>query len=123
MVSANSPAQGDVWLVDFSPVVGREQAGRRPALVLSRDDHNRSSAVVTVAPLTSSLAMRGHPGAVFLAASETGGAKKDSLVLIFQVRTIDKTRCERRLFRLADPDLSRVWDALYAHFERHDPSG
>ena len=117
MVRGAYPRQGDIWLINFSPVVGKEQGGRRPALVLSRDEHNRPSAVVTVAPLTSSMTMGDHPAAVLLPASPSG-AKKDSLVLVFQVRTIDKARCERRLFRPSTWVLDLVWEALGGHFKR-----
>ena len=117
VVEAAHPLQGEVWPVDFASVVGREQTGRRPALVLSRDSHNRLSSVITVVPLTSSLTMRNHPASVFLPAS-SDGAKRDSLVLVFQVRAIDKARCERRLFRPREDFLDLVWAAMYAHIER-----
>ena len=117
VVGEAPPCQGDIWLINFSPVVGREQGGRRPALVLSRDEHNLASAVITVAPLTSSLTMQNHPAAVFLPASPRG-AKRDSLILVFQIRTVDKARCERRLYRPGESTLDAVWMALDGHFKR-----
>jgi mRNA-degrading endonuclease toxin of MazEF toxin-antitoxin module len=62
--------------------------------------------------------MRGHPGTVFVPTSSESGLRRDSLVLVFQVRTIDRIRCEHRLSRPSEAVLDRVWDALYGHFQR-----
>ena len=118
MVSYSFPRQGEVWLTDFSPIIGREQAGKRPALILSRNAHNKYSSLFTVAPLTSSVSMRHHPAAVFLGAS-AHGAKKDSLILVFQLRAVDRSRLYYRLFQVEESALDLVWNALSDHFGRN----
>ena len=115
VVGADPIRQGDIWLVDFSPVLGREQSGRRPALILSRNEHNAHSGVITVAPLTSSMTMQNHPAAVHLPASPLG-ARVDSLILVFQLRTIDKIRLERRLYSAPKDIMERIWRAIEGHF-------
>ena len=88
------PGRGDVWLADLSPVQGHEQAGRRPALVVSDDLFNRSRAgLVIVLPITS--ALRPIPSRVEIAPPE-GGLKVRSAVLCEGVRSISTERLVRR---------------------------
>jgi mRNA interferase MazF len=89
-----SPRRGEVWLADLTPTRGREQAGRRPALVLSVDEFNAGPAdLVIVAPITSRL--RGIPSQVRVDPPE-GGLRQPSVILCEGVRSVSKDRlCER----------------------------
>ena len=84
-----SPARGQIWLADFGSPTGREQAGRRPALVVSTDRHNRGPApVVFVVPITSH---RGIPTHVPIDARE-GGLDRHSVAMCDNLRALDKRR-------------------------------
>jgi mRNA interferase MazF len=88
------PARGDVWLAELDPTRGREQAGRRPVLVVSADVYNQGpSGLVVVVPITSTV--RGIPLHAHLVPPE-GGLRVDSAILCDQVRTIAKERLRRR---------------------------
>lgn len=87
------PYAGDIWDAELEPVVGHEQGGRRPVLIVSSDMMNQSPAqLVIVAPLTRT--DRGIPGHVRIAAPE-GGLTDQSIVLCDQVRTISTLRLRR----------------------------
>lgn len=90
------PKRGEVYLVDFNPVIGAEIRKMRPALVLQNDIANRHSPVTIVAAITSQFEDPLYPAEVLLRGSE-GGARKDSVILLNQIRTIDKRRIVRRL--------------------------
>jgi mRNA interferase MazF len=82
--------RGDIWWVDFNPVRGSEQGGTRPALVLQNDIGNRASPVTIVAAITS-WHRRAYPFHVALSPEESG-LERASLVLLNQIRTVDKSR-------------------------------
>jgi mRNA interferase MazF len=90
-----SPTQDEIWIVDLSPVVGQEQGGVRPALIISEDGFNRSQAeLVTIAPITTtSRRLIAH---VCVDPPE-GGLAKPSFIMTDQVRTISKLRLGQRL--------------------------
>jgi mRNA interferase MazF len=104
---ASEPVRrGDVWLVDLDPVRGHEQAGFRPALVLSVDAFNASPAeLVTVLPITSKL--RQVRSRVELRPPE-GGLKVASHVIAEQPRTISKARFRRRVGGVSASTLAKV---------------
>lgn len=89
------PKRGEIYLVSFDPTVGAEIQKTRPALVLQNDIGNRHSPLTIVAAVTSNV-FRRRPTSVFVGAPE-GGLTVDSVVLLNQVRTIDKRRLGRRL--------------------------
>ncbi len=87
-----APFQWQVVRADFDPVEGSEQAGVRPALVVSREAANRALSVVVVLPLTSRKSSRMiHIGEILLVAGE-GGLPNESVAMCQQIRTISKTR-------------------------------
>jgi mRNA interferase MazF len=93
-VSTNA-ARGEIWWVDLDPTVGREQAGRRPALVVSVDAFNASPrGLVTIPPLSGTI--RGLPTHVEVHPPE-GGLARPSAIMVEQVRTISKHRLAGRL--------------------------
>jgi mRNA interferase MazF len=99
--------RGEVWLVDFDPVQGHEQAGRRPALVLSVDAFNASAAgLVTVLPITGT-PRPSIPSRIEVRAPE-GGLKKTSFVIGEQTRTISTRRLARALGMVTPATMRRV---------------
>lgn len=106
------PWRGEVHLLCLDPTEGSEQAGTRPALIVSRDALNQASPVIVVCPLTdASHVSRLYPSDVRVAAPE-GGLAKDSVVLTGQVRAVAKTRLLRRLGNLSPDTMRQVEQAL-----------
>jgi mRNA interferase MazF len=83
--------RGDIYEVDLDPVKGSEQGKKRPCVIIQNDFGNTYSPVTIVACITSKLDRRRYPTNVFVTAEETG-LRYDSLVLLNQIRTVDKTR-------------------------------
>jgi mRNA interferase MazF len=99
--------RGEVWTTNLDPVEGHEQAGRRPALVLSVDSFNASSAeLVTLRPLTSK-ARPNNPFRVELRPPQ-GGVKVPSYVIGEQVRTVSTRRLGRRLGAVSPATMAKV---------------
>lgn len=83
--------RGEIYFVDLDPVIGREQSGRRPALVLSIDDINRKPLVVTIVPGTDGANVPDYPTTVRVPATECG-LPRETVFLCFQVRAVDHSR-------------------------------
>lgn len=107
------PKRGDIFLVRFDGI-GSEQHGLRPAVVLQNNTGNQHSPTVLVAPISSRCGKR-LPTHVFLPSCETS-LKVDSIVLLEQVRVIDKTRLLQSLGRLPDKEMSAIDKALLISF-------
>jgi mRNA interferase MazF len=90
------PRRGEVYLVNFDPTVGAEIRKRRPALVLQNDIANRWSPITIVAAITSRFEEPTYPTEVIVRAPE-GGLDVDGVVLLNQIRSIDRRRLVRRL--------------------------
>lgn len=90
-----TPKRGEVYLVSFDPAQGAEIQKTRPALILQNDIGNRHSPVTIVAAITSNVQRQG-PTSVLVTAPE-GGLTVDSVVLLNQIRTVDKCRLVKRL--------------------------
>lgn len=101
--------RGDVFYADLSPVKGSEQGGHRPVLILQNDVGNRFSPTVIVAAITSQGDKANLPTHVELKAKQVG-ISKDSLVLLEQIRTVDKSRLIEKLGE-ATPDVMAQVDA------------
>jgi mRNA interferase MazF len=102
--------RGEIWTVDFSPTVGHEQAGRRPALVISVDELNQSPAeLVIVSPLTTRVkGIRSH---VQVRKGE-GGVKKASYIKCEDVRSVSTQRLGRRLGIVSNQTMDAVEDVV-----------
>jgi mRNA interferase MazF len=83
--------RGEIYEVDLDPVVGSEQGKKRPCVIIQNDFGNACSPVTIVACITSKLERKNYPTNVFITAQETG-LRYDSLVLLNQIRTVDKAR-------------------------------
>ena len=105
-----SIAQGELWWVDFDPVIGHEQADRRPALVVSTEEFHQSAyGLVIVMPLTTS--DHGYPTHVLLP-DDTPGLRERSFVQTEQIRTVSTLRVHRRLGAIDPVSLNNVFYAL-----------
>jgi mRNA interferase MazF len=104
------PCRGEIWMADLDPTRAHEQAGRRPALVISDDlFHQGPSGLVVVLPITSTL--RNIPSHVRLNAPE-GGLRNDSAVLCDAIRSISKERLGARWGVVSDETLVHNEDVL-----------
>ena len=103
--------RGDLVIADLSPVVGSEQGGLRPVLVIQNDVGNRFSPTVIVAAITSQIEKSKLPTHVELSA-KAFGLTRNSVVLLEQVRTIDKRRIQQKLGRLDSQTMTLVDEAL-----------
>ena len=90
--------RGDIYYADLSPVVGSEQGGVRPVLIVQNDTGNRHSPTVIAAAITSQLGKAKLPTHIALAA-QGSGLPKDSVILLEQIRTLDKRRLRERMGR------------------------
>ncbi len=103
--------RGEVVLVNFDPTVGSEIKKIRPALILQNDIANRHSPVTIVATISSQIDATVYPIEVLISPSE-GGVSKPSLILLNQIRTIDKQRVIKKIGRLKPETMTRVDQAL-----------
>ena len=102
--------RGDIYYADLSPVVGSEQGGIRPVLVIQNDIGNKYSPTVIAAAITSQINKAKMPTHIELAAKDYG-LNKDSVILLEQIRTIDK-----RIGRIDDGLMASVNNALSISF-------
>jgi mRNA interferase MazF len=107
--------RGDIYYADLSPVVGSEQGGLRPVLIVQNDVGNKYSPTVIAAAITSRVSKTKLPTHIDIYASKVGLAK-DSVVLLEQIRTIDKVRLKEKMGHLDDDSMRSVNDALSVSF-------
>jgi mRNA interferase MazF len=105
------PQRGEIYLVNFDPTVGSEIQKTRPALILQNDIANKHSPITIVAAITSKFDDRLYPTEVLVLASNTG-LSQDSVVLLNQIRSIDRTRLIRRLGVVSDEIMTAVDRAI-----------
>lgn len=107
--------RGDIYYADLSPVIGSEQGGVRPVVIVQNDIGNKYSPTVIAAAITSKINKAKLPTHIEIDA-ETFGLPKDSVILTEQVRTIDKKRLRERIGHLNDDYMYKVSDALSISF-------
>jgi len=107
-----NPKRGELYWVDFVPARGSEQAGRRPALVISNDRGNDTAATVIVAALTSRRSHRSYPFQVRIPLIAGSGLSQESTVLCHQLLTISKDRLGRLIGTLPPQVMAAVDDGL-----------
>lgn len=103
--------RGDVFYADLSPVVGSEQGGVRPVLVIQNDIGNRFSPTVIIAAITAQIQKAKLPTHVEIEA-KTHGMERDSVILLEQIRTIDKQRLTDKITHLEEETMRKVDEAL-----------
>ena len=107
--------RGDIYYADLSPVVGSEQGGIRPVLVIQNDIGNKYSPTVIAAAITSQINKAKMHTHIELAAKDYG-LNKDSVILLEQIRTIDKRRLREKIGRIDDGLMASVNNALSISF-------
>jgi len=107
--------RGDVFYADLSPVIGSEQGGVRPVLIIQNNVGNKYSPTVIVAAITSQINKAKLPTHMELRANKYG-LSKDSVILLEQIRTIDKKRLKEKIGHLDDELMAKVDEALGISF-------
>ena len=103
--------RGDIFYADLSPVVGSEQGGVRPVLVVQNDIGNKYSPTIIVSAITSQINKAKLPTHIEISAPQYG-LPKDSVVLLEQIRTIDKKRLREKIGRFSDKMMNNVDECL-----------
>lgn len=111
--------RGDIFYADLSPVVGSEQGGVRPVLIVQNDIGNKHSPTVIAAAITSQDMKSSLPTHINISAG-CSGLDKNSVVLLEQIRTIDKKRLKEKRGTADKYFMSRVDQALSISFGLHD---
>ncbi len=107
--------RGDIYYADLSPVVGSEQGGLRPVLIVQNDTGNKHSPTVIAAAITSQINKARLPTHIELEA-RSYGLSKDSVVLLEQIRTIDKRRLKEHMGSLDERLMNQVDSAIAVSF-------
>ena len=107
--------RGEIYYADLSPVVGSEQGGVRPVLIVQNDTGNRHSPTVIAAAITSQTGKARLPTHIELSA-RSYGLSRDSVILLEQIRTLDKSRLRERMGQLDAPTMDRVNNAIAVSF-------
>ena len=110
--------RGEIYYADLSPVVGSEQGGLRPVLIVQNDVGNRHSPTVIASAITSQKDKAHLPTHIAVQADRCG-LTRDSIVLLEQIRTIDKRRLKDRMGSLDRPSMHQVDEALQISFGLH----
>jgi mRNA interferase MazF len=103
---------GDIHWVDLPVANGREQRGRRPAVVLQDDDYGGNLPVVLVVPLTTARATMRFAGTTLIHPTAANGLRQASVALVFQIRAIDRRRIQERIGTVS----AEVLNAIYEEF-------
>ena len=114
-VKALNIRRGDIYYADLSPVVGSEQGGVRPVLIVQNNVGNRFSPTVIAAAITSQQSKANLPTHIPLHADSSGLAK-DSVVLLEQVRTIDKKRLKEKMGSIDESAMNEINNAISISF-------
>lgn len=112
--------RGDIYYADLSPVIGSEQGGLRPVLIVQNDVGNKFSPTVIAAAITSKIGKTKLPTHIDVLKGAQGcdsmGLARDSVILLEQIRTIDKRRLKEKLGHLDEAMMNKVNDALFVSF-------
>ncbi|MBO5906778.1 MAG: type II toxin-antitoxin system PemK/MazF family toxin [Clostridia bacterium] len=107
--------RGDIYYADLSPVIGSEQGGLRPVLIVQNDIGNKYSPTVIAAAITSKMSKTKLPTHIDVPC-EDAGLSKDSIILLEQIRTIDKKRLKEKMGHLNDTTMASVNSAIQVSF-------
>ena len=115
LIMIPSIKRGDIFYADLSPVVGSEQGGLRPVLIIQNDVGNRYSPTVIAAAITSRMDKTKLPTHIDIHADRVG-LSKDSVILLEQIRTLDKRRLKEKMGHLDGTVMTRVNNAIAVSF-------
>ncbi|MDR7131131.1 mRNA interferase MazF [Algoriphagus sp. 4150] len=102
--------QGEIWMSDLNPVIGSEQAGRRPVVILSGNLMNKFLQVVITAPLTSKV--KNYQGNPILEPSQKNGLKLKSELMVFHIRSLSKDRLIEKIGEISNEELTMALATL-----------
>ena len=108
--------RGEIYYADLSPVVGSEQGGVRPVLIVQNDTGNRHSPTVIAAAITSQTGKARLPTHIDLPVDRSCGLSRDSIILLEQIRTLDKKRLRERMGHVEDRVMNKVDTAIAVSF-------
>ena len=111
MAIISNVKRGDIFYADLSPVVGSEQGGIRPVIIIQNNIGNRYSPTVIISAITSQINKAKLPTHVEIS-SEEYGLNRDSVVLLEQIRTIDKKRLKEKIGHMTEEDMNKVNKSL-----------
>ena len=111
MAKIIAPERGEIYLVNFDPTLGAEIKKIRPALIIQNDIANQHSPITIIAAITSKYDDTLYPTEVLISAGE-GGLKQDSVVLLNQIRSIDRQRLAKKLGKVKDVTMKKVDSAI-----------
>ena len=103
--------RGEIYYAVLSPVCGSEQGGKRPVLIIQNNVGNKYSPTTIIACLTTKCTSK-HTIPTHITLDNSNGLPKDSMVLLEQIRTIDKSRLSNRIGKISDEDMEKVNKAL-----------
>ena len=106
------PRRGEIYLVSFDPTIGHEIQKTRPAVIIQNDVSNEHSPITIVAAITSQFRTPPHPREVLIAPGAKTGLSKPSAVVLNQIRSIDRTRLQKRIGSLDPATIRRVDEAI-----------
>lgn len=102
--------QGELWELHLDPIKGREQGGRRPAVIISGDLLNKFLDVVIVCPLTTKI--KNYKGNVILNPAKENGLHEKSEVLTFHIRSVSKKRLNKKIGTISEENIQTIKDTL-----------
>ena len=111
MAKVGSPSRGEIYLVNFDPTLGSEIRKTRPALIIQNNVANQFSPIIIVAAITSKYDDKLYPTEVLILAN-TSGLKQDSVILLNQIRSIDRQRLSKKIGKLPEATLKKVEAAI-----------
>ena len=114
--------RGDIYYADLSPVVGSEQGGMRPVLIVQNDVGNRYSPTVIAAAITSRMSKTRLPTHIDIYA-DRAGLSRDSVILLEQIRTLDKRRLKEKMGHLDESVMQQVNGAIAVSFGLGETAG
>ena len=117
--AAQTVRRGDIFYADLSPVVGSEQGGLRPVLIIQNDVGNRYSPTVIAAAITSRMGKTKLPTHIDVYADRVG-LSKDSVIILEQIRTLDKRRLREKMGHLDEEVMAEVNNAIAVSFGLHE---
>jgi len=104
--------RGDIFYAQLNPVIGSEQGGTRPVLIIQNDIGNQYSPTTIISAITSQISKAKLPTHVEISAVKASGLEKDSVVLLEQIRTIDKSRLTEKVASLDEETMAKVGKAV-----------
>jgi mRNA interferase MazF len=110
---------GDIHWIDLPPTNGREQAGRRPAVMVQEEEFAGSLPLALAIPLTAAVSTVRFPGTVLLQPTTENGLREASVALVFQIRAIDRRRIRERIGAVNAEDLEKIFTVLDRILGRH----